>query len=410
MNIRQITENKKQYLDLLLLADPQEDMIDRYLDEGDMYILEDQGKLCTVCVVQRMKNRQCELKNIATAEEVQGHGYGRQMVRFVCEHYGDSCDTMYVGTGNCRKTIGFYEKCGFVNSHIVADFFVDHYQEPIYEDGVRLVDMVYLKKRLDSEIDVKKVVDLALEAGRILLKNGAEIFRVEETITRICQKFHVDQVDIFTLSHAIFVSAENGIEEAYTKVKHVPLSSAHLEIVAEVNDLSREIAAGRVTMAEAAERLKEIDQIPPKRPYFQILAAGVGSACFGFLLGSTIRESAIAFLIGCILYVWVLTAKRHHMSKIIVNLVGGVVITALALLAQQVPLFGPLRLEGMISCAIMPLVPGMAFVNAIRDIADSDFLSGTVRMIDALLVFVYIAVGVGITLSIYSNMVGGSVL
>ena len=85
-------------------------------------------------------------------------------------------------------------------------------------------------------------------------------------------------------------------------------------------------------------------------------------------------------------------------------------ITALALLAQQVPLFGPLRLEGMISCAIMPLVPGMAFVNAIRDIADSDFLSGTVRMIDALLVFVYIAVGVGITLSIYSNMVGGSVL
>lgn len=100
------------------------------------------------------------------------------------------------------------------------------------------------------------------------MKNGAEIFRVEETITRICHKFHVDQVDIFTLSHAIFVSAENGIEEAYTKVKHVPLSSAHLEIVAEVNDLSREIAAGRVTMAEAAERLKEIDPDTAKEAVF----------------------------------------------------------------------------------------------------------------------------------------------
>ena len=315
-----------------------------------------------------------------------------------------------MGTGNCRKTIGFYEKCGFVNSHIVANFFVDHYQEPIYEDGVRLVDMVYLKKRLESEVDVKKVVDLALEAGRILLKNGAEIFRVEETITRICQRFHVDQVDIFTLSHAIFVSAENGMEEAYTKVKHIPLSSAHLGIVAEVNDLSREIAAGRVTMEEAAKKLKEIDEMPPKRPYFQILAAGASSASLGFLLGSTVTESGVAFLIGCLLYVWVLTAKRHHMSKIIVNLVGGVVITALALLARQIPVWETLRLEGMISGAIMPLVPGMAFVNAIRDIADSDFLSGTVRMIDALLVFVYIAIGVGITLSLYNNMMGGVIL
>ena len=208
------------------------------------------------------------------------------MIRFICEHYSGSCDTMYVGTGNCRKTIGFYEKCGFVNSHIVANFFVDHYQEPIYEDGVRLVDMVYLKKRLESEVDVKKVVDLALEAGRILLKNGAEIFRVEETITRICQRFHVDQVDIFTLSHAIFVSAENGMEEALHEGEaHALCPAPTLGIVAEVNDLSREIAAGRVTMEEAAKKLKEIDEMPPKRPYFQILAAGASSASLGFLLG-----------------------------------------------------------------------------------------------------------------------------
>ena len=77
MNIRQITDNKKQYLDLLLLADPQEDMIDRYLDEGEMFVLEDGGEVRTVCVVQPGKNRQCELKNIATEPESQGKGYGR---------------------------------------------------------------------------------------------------------------------------------------------------------------------------------------------------------------------------------------------------------------------------------------------------------------------------------------------
>ena len=115
----------------------------------------------------------------------------------------------------------------------------------------------------------------------------------------------------------------------------------------------------------------------------------------------------IAFCIGCLLYLWVLVGKKHNMSKMIVNIVGGAIITLMAIIAIHLPFLGGVRLEGMIIGSIMPLVPGLAFVNAIRDIADSDFLSGTVRMIDALLTFVYIAVGVGLTLSIYNNMGGG---
>ena len=157
---------------------------------------------------------------------------------------------------------------------------------------------------------------------------------------------------------------------------------------------------------EAFERLKEIEEIPPTKGYLQILAAGMGSGCFGFLLGAGVMDSLAAFLIGCFLYVWVLASKRLRISKIIVNIVGGVLITFLALLFRH---FFPsvLHLDGMIISGIMPLVPGMAFTNAIRDIADSDFLSGTVRMIDALLVFVYIAIGVGFTLGAYTNIMGG---
>lgn len=407
MNIQQVTENKRTYMDILLLADPQEDMIERYLDQSDLFVLSEEGVIKTVCAVQMLKERRCEIKNIATVEEEQGKGYGRNMIHYVCEHYSDRCDMMYVGTGNSRKTLEFYEKCGFVNSHILAGFFTDNYAEPIYEDGVQLVDMVYLKKKLESEIDVKKVVNLALEAGRILLKNGGEIFRVEETITRICNRFHVDQVDTFMLSHGIFVSVQNKEEEFYTRVKHVPLSGTHLGIVTEVNALSREISAGKVSIDAAMERLREIDRIPPKRAYFQVLGAGTGSGCFGYLLGATIKESMVAFCIGCLLYIWILAAKRHNMSKIIINIAGGVIITALAAAVKHLPVMGYLRMEGMIIGSIMPLVPGMAFVNAIREIADSDFLSGTVRMIDALLVFVYIAIGVGVTLSIYNNLFGG---
>lgn len=407
MKIQQVTENKKKYLDILLMADPQEDMIDRYLDQSDLFVLSEEGVIKTVCAVQMLKNRRCEIKNIATVEEERGKGYGRNMIHYVCEHYSDRCDMMYVGTGNSRSTLGFYEKCGFVNSHILAGFFTDNYTEPIYEDGVQLVDMVYLKKKLESKIDVKKVVDLALEAGRILLKNGGEIFRVEETMTRICNRFHVDQVDIFMLSHGIFVSVQNDEEEAYTRVKHVPLSGAHLGIVTEVNELSREISAGKVTIDEGMERLRVIDRIPQKRGYFQVLSAGIASSCFGYLLGATLKESMVVFCIGCLLQLWVLVAKRHKMSKIIINIAGGVVITTLAIVMKQLTVLGDLRMEGMIIGSIMPLVPGMAFVNAIREIADSDFLSGTVRMIDALLVFVYIAIGVGVTLSVYNNLFGG---
>lgn len=406
MKIQQIIDNKKEYLDLLLQADPQEDMIDRYLDTGDMFALYENGIVQTVAVVVLLKNRKCELKNIATREDAQGHGYAKYLIHYLCEHYSSQCDFMYVGTGNCRKSIGFYEKCGFVNSHILAGFFVDNYREPIYEDGIQLTDMVYLKKKLDSEVDLKKVLDFALDAGSILLKNGGEIFRVDETIFHICNRFHVDKVDTFTLSHAIIISAENHEGEVYTRVRNVPLSSTHLGIVAEVNALSREIASGKVGLDEAIARLEQIEKIPPKKDYFQILAAGVGSGCFGLLLKAGVEESLIAFVIGCILYVWVLTAKKHHISKIIMNIVGGVLITILAIGVMQISSV-PLKLDGMIIGSIMPLIPGVAFVSAIRDIADSDFLSGTVRMIDAVLVFVYIAIGVGFTLGLYNNIWGG---
>lgn len=406
MEICRIVENKRDYMDLLLIADPQEDMIERYLDDGDLFVLSENGDVLTVCVVV-VKNKNCELKNIATAEKYQGRGYGRYMINYICEHYSFACDTMYVGTGNSKKTLGFYKKCGFVNSHIAANFFMDNYREPVYEDGVRLVDMIYLKKHLDTVIDVKRVVDLAMEAGRILLKNGGEIFRVEETIERICRRFHVDDVETFILSHGIFICAENKQGENYTRIRHIPLSGSHLGIVAEVNELSREISAGHVGIEEAFLKLKEIDKIPPKPEYFRVLAAGVGSSSFALLLKSTVAESVVVFGIGCLLYIWVLFAGRLNLSKIIVNIVGGIIMTVLSILAMRICGPGVLRLEGMITGAIMPLIPGVAFVNAIREIGDSDFLSGTVRMIDALLVFVYIAIGVGGALAFYNGIIGG---
>jgi GNAT superfamily N-acetyltransferase len=147
MRIEKILFNKKQYLDLLLQADEQEDMIDRYLESGDMFALFDDD-LRTVCVVAAIDDETCELKNIATYQKYQGKGYARALIRFVSEYYKNNFKTMLVGTGETPAILSFYESCGFKQSHRTKNFFIDNYDHPMFEDGVQLVDMVYLRKKL----------------------------------------------------------------------------------------------------------------------------------------------------------------------------------------------------------------------------------------------------------------------
>ena len=114
MTITQITENKKQYLDLLLLADEQESMIDRYLERGELFVLEDE-----------------------------------RLIGYLCIHYSGKYTQMTVGTGDVPGTLGFYRNCGFKYSHRIKNFFTDNYDHPIVEEGILLEDMVYLKRRLE---------------------------------------------------------------------------------------------------------------------------------------------------------------------------------------------------------------------------------------------------------------------
>ena len=147
MKIREVKENKKAYLPLLLLADEQEDMIDRYLDRGTMYVLDD-GGIKGECVVTDEGNGILEIKNIATAPDARGKGYGKTLIDFIIAAYRKRYDVLQVGTGDSPLTVPFYEKCGFTYSHRIENFFPDHYRHPIFEGGVELTDMVYLRKKL----------------------------------------------------------------------------------------------------------------------------------------------------------------------------------------------------------------------------------------------------------------------
>lgn len=142
-----VSENKKRFLDLLLLGDEQESMIDKYLERGELFALYD-GDLKGICVVTREDDDTCELKNIATYKKWQNKGYGRKLIDYISDCYKDKYKTMIVGTGDVPYAIRFYEKNGFTVSHRIANFFTDNYDHPIFENGIELKDMVYLSKKL----------------------------------------------------------------------------------------------------------------------------------------------------------------------------------------------------------------------------------------------------------------------
>ena len=144
MKIREVDKNKKQFISLLLLADEQENMIDRYIEKGTMYVLED-GNVKAECVVTDEDNGILEIKNIAVDPQNQGKGYGKALIDFLASKYADEYSVLQVGTGDSPLTIPFYEKCGFVRSHKIPNFFTDNYDHPIYEGGVQLIDLFELK-------------------------------------------------------------------------------------------------------------------------------------------------------------------------------------------------------------------------------------------------------------------------
>lgn len=148
MLIREEHGDRRRHLPLLLLADEQEGMIDRYLDEGAMYVLEVDGIVIGECVVNDVGDGVLEIKNIAVNPSHQHQGYGRMLIDFVAKRHAGEYDILQVGTGDSPLTIPFYERCGFERSHVVEEFFTENYDHPIFEGDVRLVDMVYLRKRL----------------------------------------------------------------------------------------------------------------------------------------------------------------------------------------------------------------------------------------------------------------------
>lgn len=254
----------------------------------------------------------------------------------------------------------------------------------------------------------KEVLTLAVEVGDALLRNGAEVYRVEDTVLHILEAYEIKDYDVYVLSNGIFASANENTEDACSMTRHVPLGKTHLGRIAALNQLSREICSHECSLIDAWTRLDECKNIPVSKKGVRIFFCGLGSACFGYLFGGTPLDAVLSFFIGMLLQVFLIATDHRLDSKFLTNILGSALVTTLSLFALQIGI--PIMQDKVIIGAIMPLVPGIALTTSIRDLFNGDYLSGAIHMIDAVLTAFCIAIGVGAIITLYRMFPGGMTL
>lgn len=234
----------------------------------------------------------------------------------------------------------------------------------------------------------ENVLEVASLAGHIILENGAEISRVEDVMERIATTYDADPSHFFVLSNGIFTTHRN-----YAHVEHIPFHGTQLDKVVAVCRLAHEVEQRRYTLDECAAILRHIRQIPGHPAWEQVVGSAFGSSAFCAIFGGSVIDCLVSFVCGLVLWIYILTVGARYLSKITSNIVGGLLVTSLCILCHH---FGIGHLGNIIIGAIIPLIPGVPFTNGIRDLADEDYIAGATRLMDAMMVFLCIAMGVSI--------------
>ena len=252
----------------------------------------------------------------------------------------------------------------------------------------------------------KKVLNLAISIGEAMLKSGGEIYRVQETVCRVLEAYGIFDYHVFVITNGIFATVHEQREDAGSMVRYVPIGEVNLQRVAAINQLSREISAGECGIGQAYQRLSQCLKDPGVNNWALILSCGVGCAGFGYLMGARLYDSLFSFFLGMLLEVFLLVTSHYRASKFIMNILGSALVTAGSLF-----LYGAgagILFDRVIIGGIMPLLQGVSMTTAIRDLFGGDYLSGSIRLIDALLTGMCIAIGVGAAIKAFQMLGGGA--
>lgn len=240
------------------------------------------------------------------------------------------------------------------------------------------------------------IIDIALLAGKTMLENGAETYRVEETVQRICESQALEQVNCFCVPTGIFLSV-NFEGHDHTYVRRVKSTRIDLEIIAFVNDFSRKFTAGQISPLDALQKLDAIAQAPQFSLMTKLIFSGIAGSFFTLLFKGNFLEFVITFIVCAFTTLALEIHAFKQRSYFMKHVLGGIVLAALTLAISEILNFSPLfiRKDIVIIGALMPLVPGVAFTNALRDTISGDYLSGISKLSEAIAIAVAIALGVG---------------
>ena len=255
----------------------------------------------------------------------------------------------------------------------------------------------------------KNILRLAVTAGEIMMRSGAEIYRVEETIFRICKACKVDNVEVFAMPTGIFVTLDDDTHgnDVHTYIRRIRSWETDMNKISLVNQFSREFTATDMTIEEGMVRLEEIDKKRQYKLVFRLVAAALCAASFAVIFGGNKVDFCVAFVTGMFCYGFARLLSKYDINFFIIGFSSCAIATFIALLVSAtIPMAS---YQPIISGTIMLFVPGVAITNSIRDFLTGDMLSGLARMVEAMLTAVSLAAGAGIILKIW-DVLGGIVL
>lgn len=255
-------------------------------------------------------------------------------------------------------------------------------------------------------MNYKLLVDTAALAGELMLGNGAETYRVEDTMYYILQTAKSDSIEALALLTGIVVTVnDKSLEQPLTIMKTVNDRTTNMANIIRINDISRKYCAGSISLEEAYERLHKLDGKQYNRTLYNISVVGIAIG-FAMMLGGNAKELIVTGVVSALLAGVITLGKILHWSGIFVNTLGGMEIALITMLFKGI-LFPEMNMDIVIVGAIMPIVPGVAITNAIRDTLQGDYLSGCGRILEAFLTAACVAIGIGLGMIFANGLIGG---
>ena len=252
---------------------------------------------------------------------------------------------------------------------------------------------------IKTKYEVKKLMKLAISAGEALLKNGAEAYRVEDTMERICSsRDNIFNVNSFVTQTGIFLTFEFD-DQPYVTFKRVRNLAINLKRIDEVNKFSREFVTANLSIDEGLEILQKINNLRTYSKLNKAIFGGAAAAFFTLMFGGDFRDFISSFIISFLVISILNITSEFKLTFFIDNFLGAFLSSILACISIEIGLGS--SLDKIIIGSIMYLVPGVAITNAIRDTMSGDSLSGLSKGMEAIFSALAIAFGVGVVLSIY---------